>query len=418
MTYPKISVVVPTYNHARYVAEGVRSILAQNYANLEVLVVDDGSTDNTREVMAQFGEPVRYIWQANRGLSGARNSGIEAATGEYIALLDADDFWEPNFLATVLPILEADRTLGAVHTGSRFVDRDGKPLLQQNNVTVPADQMYDRLIDGEFFAADAVLVRRECFEQVGLFDEKLRASEDWDMWLRVARAFRFAGIPDALLNYRMHGENMSADPEHMMRYQLMVVEKHFGLADGRPETWPQDRQRAYAVIYYQVAQGYYLRGNSQRGQQYLRLTLEANPTLVTSPSLFYELGCADQPLGRRGASAQLNIAKNAATLLANLEAIFGQPDLSPRLRTYQRTTMAHAYLALGTLAYNSGQPALARKYLSQAVLKEPQLLQQRRLVTTLGKSLLGSNLRDALKSLFAHRMTNLAGGHRDIQTRH
>jgi hypothetical protein len=167
-----------------------------------------------------------------------------------------------------------------------------------------------------------------------------------------------------------------------------------------------------------VAQGYYLRGNPQRGQHYLRLTLEANPALATSQALFYELGCADQPLGRRGPSAQLNIAKNATTLLANLDTIFAQPDLSPRLRTYQRTTLAHAYLALGTLAYNSGQPALARQYLSQALFKEPQLLRKRHLVTTLGKSLLGSNLRDALKSLFAHRITNLAGGHRDIQTRH
>lgn len=396
---PNISIIIPSYNHARYVGAAITSVLRQTYTNYEIIVVDDGSHDNTREVVAAFSERVRYLWQENRGLPGARNTGIVAARGLYLAFLDADDLWEPSFLATVVGQLQAHPEWGAVHTGSRFVDHEGAPLPQLNTLTVPPEQMYDRLIDGEFFAADAVLVHRVCFDQVGLFDERLRASEDWDMWLRVARAYPFGSLPAPLLLYRMHGENMSADPEQMMRYQLMVVEKHFGAAAGSPDQWPRERQRAYAAVYYQIALGYFLRAQPVRGQHYLGKALEANPALAETLHLYYELGCADQPLGRRNPRSNPNFANNAATLLASLRAVFARPDLSPRLRAHRRSAFAHAYLALGTLAYNGGQLAQARHYLWQALRTAPQLARRYQLLPALGKALLPPRLRDALKAL-------------------
>jgi hypothetical protein len=260
--------------------------------------------------------------------------------------------------------------------------------------------MYDRLLDGEFFVPAAVLVRRECFERVGLFDETLRASEDWDMWLRVAREFRFGGISQPLLHYRMHGNNMSADPEYMLRYQLMVVEKHFGLPDGPPETWPRERQRVYAAVYRYAAQGFYFRGDRQKGQHYLQLTLEANPSLTESLDLFYELGCADQPLGWRGDLAHLNLERNAELLLSGLRGIFARQDLPSRLRARKRIALAHAYLALGLLAYGSNRLALARSYLWRVLITQPRLGQQRQVWLTLGKTLLGQRLVRAIKSRF------------------
>ncbi len=397
---PRVSVIIPTYNHARYVGEAIQSALAQDYDDLEIIVIDDGSTDNTRQVVAQFDHRVRYIWQENKGLSGARNTGIHAARGDYIALLDADDCWLPAFLSSVVARLEADNGLGAVHSGFYFVDGQGKPLPQIEVSTVPDDQMYDRLLDGEFFVPAAVLVRRKCFERVGLFDETLRASEDWDMWLRVAREFRFGGISQPLLHYRIHGNNMSADPEYMLRYQLMVVEKHFGLPDGPPETWPRERQRAYAAVYRYAAQGFYFRGDRQKGQHYLQLALEANPLLTESLDLFYELGCADQPLGWRGGLAQLNFEKNSELLLSSLTDIFARPDLSSRLRARRRAAFAHAYWALGLLAYGSNRLKLARSYLWRALITEPQLGQRRQVWLTLGKTLLGQRLLHAIKSRF------------------
>jgi glycosyltransferase involved in cell wall biosynthesis len=395
---PQVSVIIPTYNHAHYVGQAIQSVLSQGYDDYEIIVVDDGSKDNTREVVAQFGDQVRYIWQENKGLSGARNTGIDAARGSYIALLDADDCWLPGFLSTLVARLEADPELGAVHSGFFFVDGQGELLPQQGTSTVPDDQMYDRLLDGEFFVPAAVLTRRQCFERVGLFDETLRASEDWDMWLRVARKFRFAGLSQPLLNYRMHGKNMSADPDYMLHYQLMVVEKHFGLPDGAPERWPSERQRAYAAVYRYAAQGFYLRGDKQQGQHYLHLALEANPVLTESVDLFYELGCADQPLGWRGDLAQLNFEENSASLLSSLNDIFAQSGLPSRLRARKRVAFAHAYLALGLLAYGSNRLGTARSYLWRALVTDLQLERRRQVWVTLGKTMLGQRLIHMLRS--------------------
>lgn len=394
-----ISVVIPTYNHAHFLADAITGALKQSYAPVEIIVVDDGSTDNSRSLVASFGERVRYIWQENRGLSGARNTGIGAAQGEYIALLDADDFWEPAYLATAHAILAADPALGAVYTGLHFVNSKGERLPQPCVATVPSDQLYDRLLDGEFFAPSAVLIRRACFTEVGLFDEALRASEDWDMWLRVARTYPFAGIAQPWLNYRVHGNNMSADPEYMLRYQTMVVQKHFGAPKGDVEQWPLARRRMWAATTYFAAQGYFLRNDDAKGRSYLQQAFEANPALMENVDLFYELGCVDQPLGQRGDPATLNLAKNAATLLAALDAIFAEPTLLPYVRTKRATAFAYANLALGMLAYNSQQPEKARAFWLHALRYAPRLALQHGFLLRLLKSFVTPSLRAALRTL-------------------
>lgn len=395
---PKVSVIIPSYNHAHFVQEAIQSVLNQNYMDYEIIVIDDGSKDNTRDVVARYGDQVRYIWQENKGLPGARNTGIKAAKGAFIALLDSDDTWLPEFLATTVARLEAEPQLGAVHTGFYFIDEQGQRLPQISTETVPDAQMYDRLLDGEFFVPAAVVTRRECFDRIGLFDEAFRGSEDWDIWLRVARQYPFGGISTPLLNYRMHGNNMSKDPKYMLNYQLMVVEKHFGLPDGRPETWPQERQRAYATVYRYAAQGFYLQGNKQQGLHYLRLALEANPRLAEAVELFYELGCADQPLGQRAALAHLNVTKNADLVISSLNTIFDSPDLSDRLRRQRKVALAHAYWALALLSYGGDNLGLARHYLWRAIITYPKLSKQRQVGFMLAKTILGRRLLHLLKS--------------------
>ena len=394
-----ISVVIPTYNHVRFLADAIQSALRQSYPTVEIIVVDDGSTDNTHTLVESFGERVHYIWQENRGLSGARNTGIAAAQGEYIALLDADDFWEPTYLETVHRALTADSRLGAVYTGLQFVNSKGERLPQPCVATVPSNQLYDRLLDGEFFAPSAVLVRQSCFAQVGVFDVTLRASEDWDMWLRVAQVYGFAGIAQPLLNYRVHGSNMSGDPEYMLRYQTMVVRKHFGAPEGDPRQWPAPRRRTWAATCYFAAQGYFLRGDDAKGEAFLRQAFEANPALTAQVDLFYELGCVEQPLGQRGNPATLNLPKSAERLLRALNAIFHEPTLAPQVRNKRRTAFAHAYVALGLLAYNSNQREQARAYWFQALRYAPRLAGQRTFLTRLARTFVKPGLRAALRTL-------------------
>lgn len=394
-----ISVIIPTYNHAHYLVEAVNSALAQSYPYVEILVVDDGSTDNTAAVMQRYGNRVRYIQQENRGLSGARNSGILAAQGEYIALLDADDFWDTTYLQHVHAALATDSSLGAIYTGTRFVDANGKAQAQPGVATVPADRLYDRLLDGEFFAPSAVLVRRRVLADVGLFDLDLRASEDWEIWLRVARAYPFGGIAQPLLNYRVHGNNMSSDPAHMLHYQRLTLAKHFGPMVGAPATWPRAYQRAYGAVAYFAAQGYYQRGDLPTGTHYLRQAFEANPALTASLDLFYELGCVNQPLGQRGDPRTLDLRKNAKNLCASLAQIFQAADLPIYLQKKEHTAYAYAYRALGTLAYNSGKLREARTFLWQALQQQPRWLADRSFLTMIGKALLAPRLFRAVRAL-------------------
>ncbi len=392
----QISVIIPSYNHANFLGDAIKSVLAQTWQDVEIIVVDDGSTDQTGQVAASFGATVRYIYQSNAGLSAARNTGIRAATGTYIGFLDADDLWRPDFLCTLVPILEGDSTVGAVYCGSQFVDHNARLLPQLLTRTVARDRLHDALINGEFFPPCAVLVRKSVFEAVGLFDERLRASEDWDMWLRVSAAYPFVGIPRVLSLYRMHGDNMSQDLERMRASQLQVVQKHFGAGEGDPAAWTPQRQRAYAGVYLWHALAYYRRGESTLGLDNLKSALLAYPPIAYRLDTFYMLGCLDQPLGYVGDPDTVDLEQNAHRVLTALNVIFSDAASAARLQPHRRRAFGTAFFALGVLAYNQRNRGAARRYLAQAVVQRPTLLTNRQWVLTFAKSCLNSHLLDAL----------------------
>lgn len=398
----EISVVIPAFNQATFLGAAIESVLAQTRPAKEIIVVDDGSTDATPEVARRYGDRIGYIRQDNAGLSAARNTGIQAAMGDYVALLDSDDLWLPRFLELTGRLLDSRPDLGAVYAGLQFVDAHGIPLHQQVTRTVAPEALHDALIDGEFFAADAVLVRRACFDRVGLFNPALRASEDWDMWLRVARAYAFAGLSEPLLLYRMHGENMSADPSRMLRYQRMVVASHFGPDTGDPANWPQDRRRAYATVWRQAALAYLGRGDGHAAAAALARALAVRPALVSDSALFYELGCARQPLGRRGDLTTLDLDTSASDLLALVDD--GLPAVTePRLGAgLRRTARAQARLALARLALGADHRSLARHFAMRAAATDPTHVFRRPWWALLGRTALNERSRRRLRALI-HR---------------
>ena len=393
---PKVSVIIPVYNGAAYVGETIESVLAQTWCDWELIVVDDGSTDDTPAVVAKFGNVLRYIRQENRGPAAARNTGIQAAQGEFIALLDADDLWQPDFLATLVPALESDPSLAGVYSGTQFVDANGLPLPQASIKVVPAEQLYDALVDGGFFAADSVLIRKTCFDHLGLFDEQLQACEDWDMWLRISREFRFVGVPQPLVKYRRREDNMSADLQRMYQNRLAVVRKHFGPDTDDVEQWPLVRRRAYAGVYLSTALAYFQGDDLAEGRDCLRRAFETYPDLTKRVDVFYELGCADQILGQRGDFQNLNLDRNAHNLLASLDLIFSSTRVSPALDARRSIAYGNAYFALGLLNYGCQRMGEARRYLLLALRAYPPHYLNRQLVFTLAKSLLGARLVSAL----------------------
>lgn len=238
-----VSVIIPNYNHARYVGQAIESVLAQHHPDVEIIVVDDGSSDDSRAVIGRFGTRVRAIFQENRGLSAARNTGIGAANGSYIAVLDADDLYEPDFASTLAPFLDANPQAEAVYCGYRFVNDDNQALPQQEARLVPPEELHQALVDGNFLVPEAILVRRRCYEQVGPFDESLSALEDLDMWLRITRHHTVLGTPKLLTRHRVLAGSMSTDPARQTRNRLAVIRKHFGPEPANDFEWTEAQRR-------------------------------------------------------------------------------------------------------------------------------------------------------------------------------
>lgn len=226
---PLVSVVIPTYNYGHFLASAVRSALEQTWVAREVIVVDDGSTDNTPEVLRAFGRDVRVIRKVNAGLSAARNTGIEAATGAFIAILDADDVWMAHKLERQLAVFRDLPDTGIVSCAAHQVDADGNrlQLLPCPSTAEPHRLRRELAFRNVVSGGSAALVRRECFELVGRFDESLRSSEDWDMWLRIARHFPIRFVNEPLVSIRVTGDNMSGvrHADRMLANELRVIDK-------------------------------------------------------------------------------------------------------------------------------------------------------------------------------------------------
>jgi glycosyltransferase involved in cell wall biosynthesis len=229
-----ISVIIPCYNQAHFLAEAIQSALDQDVPDLEVVVVNDGSPDNTREVAAHFGDRIRYIEQENGGLSSARNTGIRAARGEYIAFLDSDDVYLPGALVILAGCLDNHPNVGLVCSDALLFDRKGDFGLKSQWSGRPRNPANFRWETVEYCATPStVMVRREVFDQVGPFDEYLKnAAEDWLMWVHISRYYDMAYIDQPLVRYRIHDRNATRNLERIHqgnRYAVaqVIAAPHF-----------------------------------------------------------------------------------------------------------------------------------------------------------------------------------------------
>jgi glycosyltransferase involved in cell wall biosynthesis len=229
----RVSVIIPAYNASAYIAEALDSLLRQTYSDWEGIVIDDGSVDTTRAVvesfMPAFEGRLRYIYQPNRGLPAARNTGIRNASSEFIALLDSDDIWEDIRLDLGVNVMDSDPRVGLVHAKVARINAAGDiieypPVPHKRYLSGRiARHLYTRLAH---ILCPTVLFRRECLATVGLFDETMRATEDRDLWFRIAERYPIAYIDHVLARYRISPTSMSADRERMRVWQLYFIQKH------------------------------------------------------------------------------------------------------------------------------------------------------------------------------------------------
>jgi glycosyltransferase involved in cell wall biosynthesis len=340
---------------------------------------------------------VRYVWQQNRGMAGARNTGIREARGEFISFLDDDDLWEPDHLSQALEALHGMPEASACHTGWQIIDSAGVRLPQMSTRTVPPEQLRDSLLDGGFFPPCSVTVRRYCFERLGVFDENLQGYADWDMWIRVSEVYPFLGIPRVSALYRVHGGGLSSNIDHMFTDSLKAVGKHFGPQEGDPATWPIERRRAYAMAYLTAALAYFQRNDLDHGRSDLATAFRLYPPTAERVDVFYELACGDQPRGWRGDFATHSMENNQKSLLDSLAYVFDSERATGEVKAVRDLAYANAYLALGLLAYGAGELGKSRSMMLRAVSYRPSLALDPQVSTRVAKSFLGAELLGTLK---------------------
>ncbi len=237
----RVNVIVPCHNGARFLGEALKSALQQTHTDTTVLVVDDGSTDDTGRIARGFGDRVSVIRQPKSGVSAARNRAIDAADGEYVALLDADDRWHPDKLSRQLALMSRHPQYGLVHTAIRHIDAAGSVTGRPDNAPFRRDTQGDclaLLLSGNTIATSSVLLRRDMLRGERFMTD-MAAAEDWDLWLRLASRTRFGYVDEELTEYRFHDSNTVRRRELMLTGELTVVDRALARV-----TEPEHRARA------------------------------------------------------------------------------------------------------------------------------------------------------------------------------
>ncbi len=225
---PEVSVIIPCYNHEGYIRECLLSVLRQSYPKVQVIVIDDGSTDHSPELIRELQQDYTFIFerQENHGISATLNKGIQQyASGKYIAIVASDDYWVEDKLARQVAFMEENPQAAMVYGNAFLVNEHSENIGSFDEKRLAKPCTFRALIlDKVGIPALTVMVKREVFQKLGHFDVQL-AMEDWDMWLRIADQFPIAYLPGEVAYYRFHPTNISAKKELMMKNRFLIMEK-------------------------------------------------------------------------------------------------------------------------------------------------------------------------------------------------
>jgi len=294
-TTPKVSIVIPTYNRGDYILETVESVQTQSYRDFEIIIVDDGSTDNTREVLSHLIENknIKYIYQVNRGESSARNLGVRKAKGIYIAFLDSDDLFLPTKLEKQVAYLDLNPNVAFVHSWYSKFNNLGKDLGIRNTSQYSGWIYPEMLLSWQvLMAVPCVMVRMDVLNEVGGFDEDQYWGADLDMWRRIAKNHPVGLIPEVLTKVRVHPGNLSASKADSLPWFEIYLQKAFR---DDPDLGPVFRKRAMAKLYTNVAHN--LLGECSPGMvsQIQKLSFKAIANWPLTPGAYFGLSASFLP---------------------------------------------------------------------------------------------------------------------------
>jgi glycosyltransferase involved in cell wall biosynthesis len=272
----KVSCIIPTHNRAEFLKAAVTSALAQSYANLEVIVVDDASTDNTTEVVDCFNDSrITYLLHSsNRGGSAARNTGILASASEYVAFLDDDDEWLAEKIAKQMNVLQSSAPeVGCVYTGYWDVDRRSGSIVGKKIPCKRGDLAKELQLENCIGSASSVLVKRKCLNDAGLFDESLPCSQDYDLWLRLSKLCYFECVQEPLFKYHIHDRKITTNP--VARAKGLAIMKAKYQRAGSPIS-----SRYFGNVYSDLGISYCLAGDTKVGRKAFAEAIRSAPTHI------------------------------------------------------------------------------------------------------------------------------------------
>lgn len=264
MGNPRVSVVIPAYNHERYVGEAIQSVLDQTFQDFELIIINDGSTDNTESEILKFKDNrIRYYSQENRGLSATLNRGIELARGEYFNFLPSDDAFFPKKLEIQLKAFDKSKEIGIVFSYQLVIDAEGRevkddPIVDWFQVHFETkEEIFPALFERDFLSAPTALIQIECFRRVGLFDESLKTTQDYDLWMRILKYYDLRLIKKSLLKFRWHGANQTfqatSETEFERTKVLLKAYKDLTIEDIFPSLFSERGRTAYCQAYETLA---------------------------------------------------------------------------------------------------------------------------------------------------------------------
>lgn len=269
MSDPLVSVITASYNRSHYLPQTIESVLKQTYGNLEYILVDDGSTDDTKDVIKPYQEDrrFRYYFQANQGQSVARSFGLRVSKGEFLCFLDSDNLWEQDKIENQIEIFESHPDWDIVYGDIQHIDEGGNPL-DIPNMKRHSGQITEKLLFDNFVTFNTAMFRRECYLELGGLDETIRRADDYEFWLRYSTRFEFRYIPKVYAKYRVMRDQISANKEARLEANRQIIEKffeqypEFSTDQIRKNTWchfytRRGRYRAMSSLYSQAFRDYF-----------------------------------------------------------------------------------------------------------------------------------------------------------------
>lgn len=280
----KVSVVIPTYNHARFLGEAVNSVIAQTFQDFEIIIIDDGSTDNTSEIVSAF--PVRYFHQKNRGVSAAFNRGIELSNGEYICFLAADDVLLENTLQKEVEVLDNHPEVGFCYGQAQYFDESGSifrvrksSFLHRSTIVDGKEQIRELLFFCRITQSSS-MARRSCVAKVGGMHEELNFAEDRHFLVRLSKNCSAAYIAEPLVKYRVHSNQLHRNVDHVVAEKVFLLILQEVFEDPNLAAFFQDcKRKAYCYSYRRIAS--YAYGKDMKlARNYLRRAIRAYPQIL------------------------------------------------------------------------------------------------------------------------------------------